>query len=156
MFEIKELIVFDCDVIERLREHDRREANFLYGAASYDEIESLALETLENAVEAFGIYIGGTLEGVFGVSKGLYEGVYTPWFFGTKVLEEIPGTTFARLSKRVVESWFDRYPCLVNTALYDEKVLRWLEWLGFHVDIHGFEDTIDEVMVFYRLSQKGV
>lgn len=147
LLKIRVLETFDYSLLERLREHDKREAKVLYNIDTHEDLKTLTADTLMSAEESYGIYIEDRLEGVYGVSR--HNTVYSPWLFGSSKLETINSVTFARYSKRVTQEWFDKYPTLDNHALASYELWRWLGWLGFKVDILRERSGFPYILHFY-------
>lgn len=85
----------------------------------------------------------GTVDGVpvcmFGVAPlSVMGGIGSPWLLGTPKMERVP-LTFLRLNREYVARMLERYGHLVNHVDARNRVsIRWLRWLGFHVDENAF------------------
>lgn len=82
----------------------------------------------------------GKVLAAFGVSSFLREGkrVRSPWFLSSGFERETPEASFrfARVSKLIVNHWFEETPELAfyNVCLNVPHITRWLTWLGFTVE----------------------
>ena len=104
-----------------LRSHDKEEAKVLWDC----DPKGAIAESLGTALEAHVIIFKGKIVGACGVSRRS-EGGGIPWFFVTDDFDEFNKVTFARLAKKIVQGWVDRYGFLTNVASPSPSMKRWL------------------------------
>ncbi len=115
-----------------MKEKDAEEALASTGAESVRE----ALNNCVELSEAVWIIQKPTspIGGVFGLAPTDKPEYGVPWLLGTPFAKLINPIKFARLSKKIIKKFQERYKVLFNyvSADYYESI-RWLQFLGFKV-----------------------
>jgi len=98
-----------------------------------------ALEAIEDGLRTSVLARTGLVDGepvcVFGVCpSSLLTGAGSPWMLATPLLHTVD-RAFIRLSRRVVDAMQSFFAELSNYVdARNLHAVRWLEWLGFHVE----------------------
>lgn len=112
----------DADILECKRLFGREPRLSLWDGYLYSDICFAA----EEGGEVFAV--GGVM------TKSLLSGGGIAWLLGTDKLESV-WYAFARESRRVAEELTREYGVLENFVdASNTKSIRWLEWLGFHIE----------------------
>jgi GNAT superfamily N-acetyltransferase len=75
----------------------------------------------------------GQLVALFGVVEH-EQGFGVPWMLCTKLRDQVPPRAMAVAALRVVRDWQARFTMLMNCVhAPNERAIRFVEWLGFHV-----------------------
>jgi len=116
-------------IIPRLRQADIDEIRAMTGISAKIAVShSIACADPGWAAEA-----DGRTEAVFGAGPVNAE-LGRPWLVGTDEVAKHP-VTFYRLSRGIVDGMKTRYEQLENWVdARNELSIRWLRWLGFHID----------------------
>lgn len=114
-----------------LREADRAEIAASCGGHPVTAV----IQSFDSSVEAWCVTKGDELAFIFGVSKyeggGGLSGIGVPWMLATPIVDECP-KALARAGLKYVDKMQQMFHTLTNcTDLRNEKVLRWLGWMGF-------------------------
>lgn len=116
-------------VAARLRAQDRREI----AALGQGRPREVILHSLSQALWSRAICMRGKAIAVYGLGSSATNLVGLPWLLGTDQLDQL-GTAFVRESRAIVDEMLAASPALVNFVhANNEKSLRWLGWLGFHL-----------------------
>lgn len=118
-------------IANRLREADIAELNASrIDASPYD----IVLESVELSDWCNVVLIDGIPSIVFGVCPSAEKDSGVPWLLGTDDMDKIKRHLLIGCSS-FIEKMLSKYSFLYNIVHCDNaKAIRWLEWLGFHVE----------------------
>jgi hypothetical protein len=113
-----------------MRQKDRIEIR----ASGNFEPEKAVRASINRSSEAWALYAGDYLLGVFGVSKPPGVEWVVPWAMTSAHVNQFP-LTFYRTSKEWTARWQTKYPYMVQMVhgAYTEA-LSWLKRLGFKIE----------------------
>lgn len=111
-------------IVPYLRDVDVHEIHEMTGLTpDFPVVYSIVMSEI-----GFAAFIDDRLVAVFGVHNGLI------WLVGTDDIARYP-VTFFRKSKEIFQDMKQGYSILHNWVHVDNTLsLRWLKWLGFHVE----------------------
>lgn len=117
-------------VCANIRESDRRDMEGLHPGRSITEV---IMGDVEYSELVYGLYLGDSIQGVFGVIP-IASGVGTPWVVGTMKVDDTP-LPFARASRGLLDMVQRSFPLLDTwVCVRNSKSVTWHKWCGFQFE----------------------
>lgn len=97
---------------------------------------------------------GQPIAGIFGYAKA-GDNAAVPWLLGAPHAPGVHPVKFAKVSKRIVDTWSQQFKLLFNFVIADyQESIRWLKFLGFTVseEIETLQDPNKPFRRFWRYT----
>ena len=114
---------------DKIRDCDKMEMKASHGCDSFEGLS----RSIESSSSCWTGFINNKPFGFWGVAP-ISDGIGSPWFLGTDLMDE-SSITIAFRTRKYVDKFFESYDFLYNYVHEENKVSqRWLSWIGFYLD----------------------